>query len=234
MTKLKIQGSWKFNKNISVNFDEHVKKSIPMYNFLQKNIAKISEHYIKKNTTVIDVGCSTGNTIIEIIKLKLNFNYEIIGLDESKEMINIANSKISNKFGKKIKLKAINFSKFTIKKKADLIIASLVTPFMNNEEKKKFYDKAYNILSDSGALILVEKIDSSSSNFQNILTNLYYDFKLDNGLSNAHIIKKSKSLRSSMSLQTYDKLIKNIKRSKFKNFEIFYKVFNFIGLIITK
>ena len=32
-----IEGTdWKFNKNISSNFDKHVRQSIPMYNEIQK------------------------------------------------------------------------------------------------------------------------------------------------------------------------------------------------------
>ena len=65
MPKILIDGSWRFNKNVSINFDEHVKQSIPKYSFLQKNIARMCEYFIKKNCIVYDVGCSTGFVLEE-------------------------------------------------------------------------------------------------------------------------------------------------------------------------
>ena len=49
--------------------------------------------FIRNNSTIYDLGCSSGNTIIEILKLNLNLNYKIFGIDTSPDMIKLAKEK---------------------------------------------------------------------------------------------------------------------------------------------
>ena len=134
--KIKYDESWSFNKSVALNFDEHVSQSVPFYKSFQKNIAEIATMFIRNNSTIYDLGCSSGNTIIEILKLNLNLNYKIFGIDTSPDMIKLAKEKIGKK--KNIKLIKNNFFKIKLKK-SDLIIASLITPFLTKKEKEKFF-----------------------------------------------------------------------------------------------
>ena len=68
--KLKIKNNWAFDKDVSKVFDKHVKQSIPFYNNFQKQMAKISEFYLKDFSIIYDIGCSTGNFILELNKIK--------------------------------------------------------------------------------------------------------------------------------------------------------------------
>ena len=64
-----IEGnSWVFNKNVAISFDKHVRQSIPFYDLIQKYITSISEWFIKDNSIIYDLGCSTGETAKNIIK----------------------------------------------------------------------------------------------------------------------------------------------------------------------
>ena len=98
---LKISRTWSFNSKVSKVFDNHVRQSIPLYNEFHKQMSKIAEFYCKDNSLVYDLGCSTGNFILEISKIKKN-NLEIVGIDDSKKMIEICKFKTKNL--KKIKL----------------------------------------------------------------------------------------------------------------------------------
>ena len=51
---------------------------------------------------VYDLGCSTGNTIIEILKLNLNVDFQIIGIDDKLSMLKIAKAKLSKQKLKKV------------------------------------------------------------------------------------------------------------------------------------
>ena len=63
---------------------------------------------------------------------------------------------------------------------------------------------------------------------------MYFDFKLSKQLTEKQILSKSKSLRSSMYLFDQNTTQALLKQCKFKNFEVFYKCFNFIGYIAIK
>lgn len=233
---IKIKNSWVFDKSVSINFDEHVRRSIIDYDKLQKRIAKISEFFLKKNALIYDLGCSTGNSLIEILNLKLNLNLEYIGIDIGSEMIKLAKAKLYKYRNKKMKIKFIkkNIFDYKFKKKSNLIISVLLTPFFSVKEKDNFYKICYDNLNEGGALILLDKNIEPNGYIQQIFNNLYYDDKYNLGISREEISKKERSLRSSMDLETVEKTVERIRKNKFKSISKFYKYYNFNGLIALK
>ena len=67
-----IEGSWKFDNNVALNFDEHVSQSIPHYKDIQKYVCSLSEWFLKENSTIYDLGCSTGETIKMLSNLSVS------------------------------------------------------------------------------------------------------------------------------------------------------------------
>ena len=63
---------------------------------------------------------------------------------------------------------------------------------------------------------------------------MYFDFKIDQKLSEKEILNKAKSLRSSMYLFNETTTKNLLKKSGFKEYEIFFRCFNFIGFIAIK
>ena len=88
----KISRTWSFNAKVSKVFDDHVKQSIPLYKEFHSQISKIAEFYCKDESLIYDLGCSTGNFICEISNIKRN-NLSIVGIDNSKKMIDICKKK---------------------------------------------------------------------------------------------------------------------------------------------
>ena len=235
--KLNLIGkTWKFDNKVSKNFDEHVTQSIPHYADLQKYLVQLSEWFLKENSIVYDLGCSTGETISQILKLKITSKFTIIGIDNSKKMLNLAKKKISEINNKNVKIKLINTNlenkiKF---KKSNLIYSILLFPFIPFDKKNKLLRNIFLNLNVGGALICVEKIRSKDSLFEDILNQLYFDFKLSKKLSEKEIIQKAKSLRSSMYLSDEKNTFKNLRLAGFNKTEVFFKCFNFIGYIAIK
>lgn len=95
-------------------------------------------------------------------------------------------------------------------------------------------NKISKSLHDDGALISVEKIRSNNSKFEDIFNQLYFDYKIGQNLSHEEILKKAKSLRSSMHLFSETQTKTMLKNNGFKSFDIFFRCFNFIGYIATK
>ena len=230
--KLKIENNWVFDKNVSKVFDKHVKQSIPFYNNFQKQVAKISEFYLKDSSIIYDIGCSTGNFILELNKLKRK-KLNIIGIDKSRDMIKIAESK-THKI-KRNNLEFIQSNIFEVNlKKADLIICTLMLPFFSHAEQKKLLKKIFKNLKIGGAAIFLNKSISSHPNFENIFNQLYNDFKIDQGIDPSDVLKKTKSLRSVHTLNTANDDYYMLKKIGFKKIDIFFKYLNFTGFITEK
>lgn len=232
-----IENTWRFDDDVAKIFDKHVRQSIPHYDDLQKYLASIAEWYLKDNSLVYDLGCSTGATAIKLSELSINTKFKLIGLDSNKKMIDLAKKKV-----KKIKNnKNINFvfkeqNILKIKKfeKANLFYSVLLFPFLNYNEKNLLLNKISKSLHIDGALISVEKIRAKNSYFEDIFTQLYFDYKIRQKLTHEEIMKKAKSLRSSMHLCSEAQTKALLKKNGFKNFDIFFRCFNFIGYIATK
>ena len=228
---LKIGKLWSFNNKVSKVFDQHVRESIPLYENFHDQACKIAEFYCKENSIIYDLGCSTGNFVLKISKIKNNL--EIIGIDESKNMIEI--SKLKNKKIKKNKVNFICSDIFDVNlKKSDLIMCSLLLPFMKINKQKKLIQKIYKSLNHKGAAIILNKSLCNYANFENIFNQLYYDFKLKQGISHDDVIKKAKSLRSIHTLNTLDEDCKMFKKIGFSKIEIFFKHLNFTGFLLEK
>ena len=232
-----VENTWRFDDNVAEIFDKHVRQSIPHYEELQNYLASIAEWYLKDNSLIYDLGCSTGETAIKLSNLQINTKFNLIGYDQNKKMIELAKKKIKQiKIKKKISLQfkvkdIIKIKKF---KKANLFYSILLLPFLRFKEKNSLLEKISKSLQEDGALICVDKIRSTNSKFEDIFTQLYVDFKIRKKLSPEEIIKKAKSLRSSMYLMSEIQTKKLLKNNGFKNFEIFFRCFNFIGYIATK
>ena len=233
-----LERVWKFDSKVAKIFDKHVNQSIPHYDSLQKYISSISEWFLKDNSRVYDLGCSTGNTIINICKNNKGKKIKIIGYDTGKAMINLAKKKINIKKQKKdkidVKLICQDINKIKKFKNADLFLLILTFPFFSYDERKKILKQINKSLNVGGCLVIVDKIRSKNSNFEDILNQMYFDFKLEMKLSEKEIIKKAKSLRSSMYLLNQETTEDLFKECNFKKYEIFFKCFNFVGYLITK
>jgi tRNA (cmo5U34)-methyltransferase len=172
-----IGKTWKFNDNVAENFDKHVLQSVPHYADLQKYLVQLSEWFLKENCIIYDLGCSTGETINQILKLKITSKIRIIGIDNNKKMLELAKKKISKDRRKNIN---INFMKFNLEKKfkfkkSNLIYSILLFPFLSFEHKKQILKNVFLSLNSEGALICVDKIRSKNSFFEDILNQLYFD-----------------------------------------------------------
>ena len=110
----------------------------------------------------------------------------------------------------------------------------MLFPFLNLDQRKSLLKKIYKSLNSGGAFICVEKIRAKNSYFEDILNQMYFDFKLSKNLSEEEILNKAKSLRSSMYLFDEKKSKSLLESAGFKNYEIFFKCFNFIGYIAIR
>ena len=86
--------NWKFNSAVASVFDKHVSKSVPLYNEAHSIICKMSDFFVKDNSTLIDIGSSTGTLIKKLNQRHSHKKIKIIGVEPEKSMIVKAKQKI--------------------------------------------------------------------------------------------------------------------------------------------
>ena len=225
--------NWSFKGEVFESFDQHIKKSVPLYLESMQIYENLSDFFIMDKSKIIDIGCSTGTFLKNIYKRhKDNSEKKIIlkGYDIVPEMITF--SKKNNKNNK------IDFSvkdAFNVNYKNSCIISSFYTiQFISTSKRQELINKIYKGLNWGGAFFMVEKVRAPDARFQDIMNQLYVEFKLSNGFTDKEIISKSRSLKGVLEPFSTKGNLDMLKRSGFKDIITIFKYGSFEGFLAIK
>ena len=179
----------------------------------------ISDYFITKDTTIYDLGCSTGK-LLSMIKS----NNKKIGYDDAKLM---PTSTEDIEYVKK----DLNY-KFEIKN-SSLVYSIFTMQFLRRDKREEYCETIYNGLNKGGAFFLCEKIYQESGLLQEMLSFAHYDYKCTH-FSEEEIMHKERDLRYIMKPNTLQQNISLLNTAGFKNITQFWQSYNFIGLIAIK
>lgn len=222
--------NWKFNGEMVENFEDHVSKSVPLYHEGHKLIENLSDYFIKDDSLCYELGSSTGTLLQKIAKKNSFRNSKFIGIEIEEDMV-----KKANKLYKYPNLTFINDDINTFSyEKSDMIISYYTIQFIHPKHRQKLFDKIYQTLHWGGAFILYEKVRANDARFQDIMTNLYTEYKLDIGYSADEIISKTKSLKGVLEPFSTEGNIDLLKRSGFVDIMTVQKYMNFEGFLAIK
>ncbi len=76
--------------------------------------------------------------------------------------------------------------------KSDLIVSNYFIQFIHPKKRQLLFDKIFESLNYGGGFIFFEKTRGPDARFQDIFSQLYNDFKLENGFTEKEILNKSK------------------------------------------
>ena len=206
-------------------FDDHISNSVVGYNDLVCDIINISDYFVEKDLKVYDLGCSTG----KLLKLLSDRhpNSFFVGVENEPNF--------SDKFESNGNLQFLKKDLTAIKDFTDAtFITSVFTmQFLSEQDRVDVLKVVYNSLREGGCFIWAEKVLSNHPKFQDMLNFLHYEHKREK-FSDTEILDKEKSLRSIMKLKTLDENLLLLKAIGFSKVEIFWRRYNFVGMIAIK
>lgn len=118
--------------------------------------------------------------------------------------------------------------------KSDLIISYYTIQFIKPRVRQMVFDKIYESLNWGGAFILFEKVRACDARFQDIMTALYTDYKLEKGYSAEEIVSKTRSLKGILDPFSTQGNIDLLKRSGFQDITSVFKYVSFEGFLGIK
>ena len=223
--------SWSFDKNVPKEFDKHIYKSVPMYHQMHWLCEELSDFYIKNDSTIYDIGCSTGALIKKLSdRHKNKKKTKFIGIDIVDKMIKFAKKNNNAKNISFIKKDLTNY-KF---KNTDFIISFYTMQFIRPRDRQNLINKIFKSLNWGGALFLAEKVRSYDARTQEQMTTIYEEFKLFNGFSEKEITAKKKSLKGILEPFSSNANIQMLKRAGFKDVSSVAKFICFEGFLAIK
>lgn len=186
---------WSF-ENISEDFDSHIQKSIPLYENGHRLVCHYSDFFLKPDSVVYDIGCSTGQMLLKIGRQHAHKKeLRLIGIDSVSDMISTARRLTDLD----ARLSFLHANVLDIEMDAcDLVIANYTVQFLPPRVRQSVIDKIYKALNWGGAFIMFEKVRAPDGRFQDYANQVYIEFKLDNGFSELEILNKSRSIKGVM------------------------------------
>jgi tRNA (cmo5U34)-methyltransferase len=223
--------SWHFSGDVPKTFDDHVSRSVPLYVEGHDLIVKLSDFFLSKRSSCYDIGSSTGLLSRKLWERNCNKNVKIVGLDVEEDMVSFAKEK--NDDVKEIKFYNADIVDFDLEK-SDLIVSYYTMQFVSPKVRQLAFNKIFESLNWGGAFILFEKVRGADARFQDIMTSLYTDYKLDKGYSPENIISKSRSLKGVLEPFSTQGNLDLLKRAGFVDISTIMKYVCFEGFLAIK
>ena len=187
------RGNWSFGGAVADSFQQHVERSIPLYDEGHHLICRLSDFFAPPDSLVYDLGCSTGKLLrclAEHNSHKKNIRW--IGLDKEEEMIRCARETNTGNTAVEFHHADINDYEY---EKADMIIAYYTVQFIEERKRQRLIDTIHASLNWGGAFLLFEKVGAPDARFQDMMSSLYREFKESRGFTATEVANKEKSLK---------------------------------------
>lgn len=222
---------WSFGGAVSDNFDIHVQKSVPFYNEGHELILKLSEFFINQQSVCYEIGCSTSVLLKGLASQYYDKHARFIGIDIDPDMCMKSVEKCANYSN--IQIVEADSTAYDFEK-ADLIISYYTIQFIHPRLRQQLMNRIYESLNWGGALILFEKVRAPDARFQDIMSQIYVDFKIEKGYTPAEIIGKTRSLKGVLEPFSTRGNLDLLQRAGFEDVMTIMKNVSFEGFLAIK
>lgn len=225
---------FKFDRKVATVFDDMVVRSVPFYIEIQRMVRELTADFAMPGTSVYDLGCATGTTFLSLDDA-VDPSVRFIGIDNSAEML----EECQRKFGeagleRPYELRCADLNQGIAIDNASVAIMLLTLQFIRPLYREKLAADVFRGLNSNGCLIVVEKVLAEDSLFNRLFIKYYYDMKRRNGYTDIEITQKREALENV--LIPY-KLLENrelLLRAGFRYVDVFFKWYNFCGIVAVK
>lgn len=226
--------NWKFSGQVVEQFDSHVSKSVPFYAAGHELVCNLSDFFVKSDSVVYEVGCSTGALTMKLARHNaIKPEARFIGLDIEADMVAKAKQNAAKEPDLNVDFMVEDARNFNFEP-ADMIVAYYTVQFVRPSDRQQLIDKLYNSLRWGGAFVLFEKVRGPDARFQDILSRLYDDYKLSQGYTAEEIISKSRSLKGVLEPFSTQGNIDMLKRAGFADIMSIMRYLCFEGFLAIK
>ncbi len=223
--------SWTFSGDVVNTFEDHVSKSVPFYNEGHDLILKLSDFFVKSDSVCYEFGSSSGILSHKLAKRnESKAGARFIGIDCVPDMVDFAD--------KKYQAPNLSFQVDDILscelEQSDFIVSYYVLQFVRPSQRQELIDRIYKNLKWGGAFICFEKVRAPDARFQDMMTALYTDYKIDQGYNADEIVGKTRSLKGVLEPFSTAGNMDLFKRAGFVDVMSIFKYVCFEGFLCIK
>jgi len=223
-----------FGKETAAVFDDMLVRSVPFYGELQRMMGEMAADFAVEGTSLYDLGCSTCATFLELDPV-IPRNVRFVGVDFSSEMLERGKEKLSqHDFSRDHELICADLNENVPVENASVVIMNLTLQFIRPVRRNQVMRTIAAGTKKGGCLLVIDKVLSRDSQFNRAFIKYYYAFKRRNGYSELEIAQKREALENVLIPYRLEENFELFLDSGFSQCEVFFRWYNFCGMIATK
>ena len=176
---------------------------------------------------VIDLGCSTGTSLIHLAAMLPEKNLDLIGVDSSTAMLDQCQQKLSSfSLPHRIRTSCQTVQDFAFED-ASAVLMNYTLQFVPESDRPALLARIRASIRPGGFLLISEKVAHQQPAMDDALVELYFEYKRRQGYSELEISRKRDALENVLIPLTTDQNLSLIDSAGFTRTEVLLKWFNF-------
>lgn len=224
------RAGWSFGGQTPQYFDRHVARSVPNYEAGHRLVEQLSDFFVRRDSVAYEIGTSTG-TLLRQLARRHPHGTRWIGIDLERAMIEHARS--AHPGTPNVEYLLADACEVDYEA-SDFIVSYYMVQFIPPRRRQTLIDLIYRSLNWGGAFVLFEKVRAPDARFQDIMSSLYVDYKLENGYSPEEILGKASSLKGVLEPFSTRGNLDLLQRAGFVDVMTIYKHVCFEGFLAIK
>lgn len=224
------RAGWSFGGQTPQYFDRHVARSVPNYEAGHRLVEQLSDFFVRRDSVAYEIGTSTG-TLLRQLASRHPHGTRWIGIDLERAMIEHARG--AHPGAPNVEYLLADACEVDYEA-SDFIVSYYMVQFIPPRRRQILIDLIYRSLNWGGAFVLFEKVRAPDARFQDIMSSLYVDYKLENGYSPEEILGKASSLKGVLEPFSTQGNLDLLHRAGFVDVMTVYKHVCFEGFLAIK
>ena len=173
-------------------FEAHIEASVPGYREGHALVAAISDFFVHDGSLAYDLGCSTGAAARALAGAAAGKRARVVGVEREPAMAEAARRACAGHPS----IEIVEGDVADVELEAcDLVVAYYTLQFVRPAVRQRVFDRVYEALEWGGAFVVFEKVRAPDARFQDLVSALYTDWKLERGFDEREIVAKARSLK---------------------------------------
>ncbi|MBW1716100.1 MAG: class I SAM-dependent methyltransferase [Deltaproteobacteria bacterium] len=222
---------WEFNEQVANIFDHHVRWSVPFYEEIHRMVSEISDLFIKDGSTIVDIGTSTGQAVINLYERHKNKTLNFYAVDKSEPMLAKARQRCSQIPRLVFVNKPIEETNLPC---SDLVLSLYTMQFIRPDDRAGVIRKIFESLNLDGGFLMAEKVKVEECQNNIVFTKFHEDLKRRLGVSDDDIREKRKALKNVLIPLTVTENRQMLEQGGFRSITLIFVWYNWMMFLARK
>jgi len=222
-----------FDAKVAAVFEDMINRSVPGYRTILSMIAVLASRYYQEGSSIYDLGCSLGGASMAMASQIKSKNLQIQAIDNSQAMIEKLTLRLQQSDIDSIHCRCEDILETRLEN-ASVVILNFTLQFIPPDHRRALMQRIYEGLRPGGILVISEKIILPDPELNELMIELYHDFKESMGYSRLEISRKRTALENVLIPETLEEHRVRLQEAGFRAFDVWFQCFNFASMVAFK